>query len=314
MRVSHGLGAVDRRIGPGAVTIGFFDGVHLGHQAVIRRTVAVARAGGLTPTAVTFDRHPREVLTPGREPALLTTLERKGDLIAGLGIESLVVLPFTEELATWPAERFATRVLSTGLAAEHVVVGSNFTFGHGAAGDLVALAGMGTMAGFTVEGVSLVRIEGRPISSSSIRTALAGGDLRWPAIALGRRYAVEGTVVAGAGRGTGLGYPTANLDVAPRILLPGRGVYAALAFVGGESHGAAVNIGTNPTFGGGPLHVEAHVLDFAGDLHGRRMTVEFWARLRDEVRFPSAGELVRQMGLDVERARTLLAGPREDAG
>jgi riboflavin kinase/FMN adenylyltransferase len=290
-----------------AVTVGFFDGVHRGHQAVLGRTVDVAADRGLTSVAITFDRHPREILTPGREPQLLTTPETKTRLIAGLGIDVLAILEFTEQFSRWPPEEFVRRVMLDGLHIRHAVVGSNFTFGHRAAGTLAALADLGAARGFSVEGVALLEIGGRPVSSSSIRQALADGDLGWPREALGRRYTVEGTVVPGAGRGAGLGFPTANLEVWPRILLPGEGVYAAKADLDGEAHVAAVNVGTNPTFGGEPLHVEAHLLDFDGDIMGRRMAVEFWERLRDEVRFDLPEDLARQIKYDVERTRALVA-------
>lgn len=257
--------------------------------------------------AITFDRHPREILTPGREPQLLTTPETKTRLIAGLGIDVLAILEFTEQFSRWPPEEFVRRVMLDGLHIRHAVVGSNFTFGHRAAGTLAALADLGAARGFSVEGVALLEIGGRPVSSSSIRQALADGDLGWPREALGRRYTVEGTVVPGAGRGAGLGFPTANLEVWPRILLPGEGVYAAKADLDGEAHVAAVNVGTNPTFGGEPLHVEAHLLDFDGDIMGRRMAVEFWERLRDEVRFDLPEDLARQIKYDVERTRALVA-------
>lgn len=292
------------------VTVGFFDGVHRGHRAVFHRTVRVARERGLVPVAVTFDRHPREILTPGKEPALLTTLERKAGLIAALGIERLVVLEFTEEFSRWPAEEFVGRVLAEGLRARHAVVGSNFTFGHRAMGNLAVLTDLGAARGFTVEGVALLKLDGRIVSSSSIREALAAGDLSWPESALGRRYAVDGMVVPGAGRGAGMGWPTANLEVPPRMLLPAEGVYAGLAHLpDGGARVAAINVGTNPTFGQEPLHVEAFLLDFEGDLIGGPLSVEFWARLRDEVTFPSADDLARQIGEDVRRTRELVPAP-----
>ena len=306
MEVVRGIGSLPLGTGPSAVTIGFFDGVHLGHQAVIRRTAEVAEGRGLSSVAVTFDRHPREVLTPGKAPPLLTTLERKAALIEALGIDVLLVLEFTEEFSRWPAEEFVKRAVVQGLNAAHAVVGSNFTFGHKAAGNLATLAELGVAHGFTVEGVGLLTLEGRPVSSSGVREALAAGDLGWPTLALGRRYAVDGRVTPGAGRGKGMGFPTANLTLPPRILLPAEGVYAGKVHVAGRAFVAAVNVGTNPTFGGEPLHVEAFLLDFDHDIRGHDMSVEFWQRLRDEVRFESPDDLVRQMQDDVERTRALV--------
>jgi riboflavin kinase / FMN adenylyltransferase len=303
MEVVHGSRSLPLP-GESSVTIGFFDGVHRGHQAVIGRAVEVARDRALRPAAVTFDRHPLETLSPGKTPPLLTTLRRKAELIEGLGVETLFVLEFTDEVSRWPPEAFVERVLGRGLSARSVVVGSNFTFGHRAAGNIGTLAELGTIHGFTAEAVATFKLEGRPVSSTSIREALAEGELAWPEIALGRRYAVEGTVVPGAGRGRGLGFPTANLRTPDRILLPGRGVYAGRASAGTETWVAAVNVGINPTFGGEPLHLEAHLLDFEGDLIGRVMAVEFWERLRDEVRFDTPEDLARQIKEDVERTRS----------
>ncbi|HXF57895.1 MAG TPA: bifunctional riboflavin kinase/FAD synthetase [Actinomycetota bacterium] len=308
MEVVRGLAALPLKTGPTAVTVGFFDGVHRGHQAVVRRTVEAARERGLVPVAVTFDRHPREVLTPGREPPLLTTLERKASLLEALGVEVLVVLEFTEEFSRWPPEAFVERVLVGGLRAAHAVVGSNFTFGHRAAGNLPLLTELGAAHGFSVEGVGLLRLGGRAVSSSSIREALLQGDLAWPEEALGRRFVLDGRVVPGAGRGAALlGFPTANLEVYPRLLIPGAGIYAGRAFIRGEAWAAAVSVGTNPTFGGEPLHVEAHLLDFERDILGEPVAIEFWARLRDEVAFETVEDLVRQIKEDVERTRALVA-------
>jgi riboflavin kinase/FMN adenylyltransferase len=306
MDLVRGMGSLPLPGGPSAVTIGFFDGVHRGHQTVLRRTVDVAAARELRPIAVTFDRHPREVLDPGAEPPLLTTLERKASLMAELGIETLVVLDFTDDFSRWPPQDFVERVLAGGIHTEHAVVGSNFTFGFKATGNLAVLTDLGVAHGFSVEAVSLLKLDGRPVSSSSIREALAAGDLEWPTLALGRRYVLDGVVTTGAGRGKGLGFPTANLAVPPRMLLPGEGVYAGRAYLGGGSFPAAINIGTNPTFGGEPLHAEAFLLDFDGDLIGQPLALEFWERLRNETRFDSSEDLTRQIKEDVERTRALV--------
>lgn len=289
------------------MTIGFFDGVHLGHRAVFARTVEAARERGARAVAVTFDRHPREVLTPGSEPRLLTTTERKAELIAQSGIDDLVVLEFTPEFSGWAAEAFVDRVLVDGLSAAHVAVGGNFTFGHRALGTVALLRELGPSCGFSVEEIPLLEIEGRPASSSSIRAALAGGDLAWPSRALGRPHAVDGVVVSGAGRGHGLGYPTANLRAFPRLLLPKVGIYAGRVRTPAGTHVAAISVGTNPTFGLEPLHVEAYLLDFDGDLVGAPMSVEFVQRLRDEELFDSAEALTQAMADDVERTRRAVA-------
>lgn len=287
-------------------TIGFFDGVHLGHRAVLSATVAAARNEGVPAVAVTFDRHPREVLTPDRVPRLLTTVDRKAALVQGTGIDVLVVLEFTEEFSRWPAERFMSEVLRDGLHAVRCVVGANFTFGYKALGTFTTLATEGERFGFRADAVEIQQAGERPISSSSIREALSRGDLEWPRVALDRRFVLDGTVVSGAGRGRGLGYPTANLQTWPRLLLPGQGVYAGAVGFGGERHTAAIDVGTNPTFGTEPLHVESYLLDFDGDLVGREMAVEFWAYLRPEVRFETPDDLVRAIDEDVRRTRDIV--------
>jgi riboflavin kinase/FMN adenylyltransferase len=306
MDVLRGLPASPPNAAGAAVTVGFFDGVHLGHRAVLERTVARAGERSLRSVAVTFDRHPREILTPDSVPRLLTTLDRKIALIERTGIDSLVVLPFTRELADRSAEWFVEEVLVRGLATRHAVVGSNFTFGNRALGTVEALREMGERRGFTVEDPGLFAIDGHPVSSSSIRSALAEGDLDWPRRALGRRYAVEGRVGHGAGRGAELGYPTANLETEPRLLLPQQGIYAGAAHDGDRHHVAAIDVGTNPQFGVEPLHVEAFLLDFDGDLRERQLVVEFWERLRDETAFDSVEELTAAIGADVERTRSVV--------
>jgi riboflavin kinase/FMN adenylyltransferase len=306
MEVLRGLESLPISHDRTVVTIGFFDGVHRGHQAVLGRTVEEAAERDLTPMAVTFDRHPREILTPGTAPKLLTTLERRAAFIEPLGIEALIVLEFTEDFSRWPPERFVDDVLVSGLHAGLVVVGANFTFGHKALGNIFTLGDLGATRGFEVRPMGLLTIEGRRVSATSIREALSAGDLTWPELALGRKYSVEGPVVRGAGRGATLGFPTANLHVDPRILLPSDGVYAGRATVEGRTHTAAINIGTNPTFGQEPLRLEAFLLDFEGDLLGQELTVEFWFRLRDELRFESADHLVQAIRKDVARTRELM--------
>jgi riboflavin kinase / FMN adenylyltransferase len=288
------------------VTVGFFDGVHLGHRAVLERTAEAARERGVPAVAVTFDRHPREVLAPGSEPRLLTTVDRKARLIEQAGIDALVVLEFTPEFSRRSADDFIANVLALGLHTVHCVIGANFTFGHRAAGNVELLVERGPAHGFTAERVELLELDGRPVSSSSIREALAAGDLAWPKRALDRRFVLDGTVVTGAGRGHELGFPTANLRTWPRLLLPGRGIYAGRGLSGDEAHVAAISVGTNPTFGTEPLHVESYLLDFDGDLVGREMAVEFWAYLRDEERFETPDALANAIAEDVRRTREIV--------
>ncbi len=307
MRIVEGLERLPLDEGPSVVTVGFFDGVHLGHRVVIARTVDAARERGVRAVAITFDRHPREVLTPGSEPRLLTTVERRAALIEAIGIDDLVVLAFTKEFSQVPAEDFVERVLVGGVNGLHAVMGANFTFGHKAAGTVENLPGLGAPYGLTAEGVALVEVGGRTVSSSSIREALGAGDLAWPRTALGRRFVLDGEVVSGHGRGKGLGFPTANLRTWPRLLLPGQGIYAGVAEHLGLRHPAAIDVGTNPTFGTEPLHAEAFLLDYEGDeLKGVPLAIEFWERLRDEVRYDTTSGLVAAIADDVARTRQIV--------
>ena len=310
MQIVRGLGELPLPDQPCVVTVGFFDGVHRGHQAVFARTVEEARTRGIPSLAVTFDRHPREILTPGSEPRLLTTVERRAQLIERTGIDTLVVLAFDRDFSLVPAEDFVADVLVGGLHAAHAVVGANFTFGFKALGNVENLPSLGAAHGLTSEGVELLEIQGRTVSSTSVRIALSAGDLTWPRQALGSRFILDGEVVTGHGRGRGLGYPTANLRTWPRLLLPGQGIYAGVAEHGGRRYRAAIDVGTNPTFGSEPLHVESFLLEYEGDdLPGEPLSIEFWERLRDEVRYDSVEELVAAIAADV--GRTLEVVPSE---
>jgi riboflavin kinase/FMN adenylyltransferase len=309
--VSYGLDA----LGPGergaAVTIGTFDGVHLGHRALIARTKAAATSNDLDAVIVTWDRHPFATLRPDRIPRLLTTPERRIELLTGTGVDRICVLPFDEELSHWAPERFVQDVLVTGLGARAVYVGQGWRFGHLAKGDVTLLTRMGERLGFDAEAVSLAEAGAEKVSSSRIRRAVAEGDLELAAALLGRPFDLDGVVERGDARGVELGYPTSNLAIDATLAHPPRGVYAGRAGIDATWRGAAINLGVNPTFGGDPEttppKVEAHLLDFEGDLYGRLLRVEFWKRLRDERRFDSADALVEQMKLDVEETRRLVA-------
>jgi riboflavin kinase / FMN adenylyltransferase len=270
--------------GPRAVALGTFDGVHVGH----RRVIETALEAGPEPTVVTFDPHPRTAL--GNRVELLTSLERRLELLEELGVEATLVVEFTLELARLEPEEFADEVLRP-IGAETVVAGKDFMFGRGRTGDLELLSRLG----FETRPIPL--LEG--VSSSRIRELVSEGDVEGAARLLGRSVEVEGTVVTGDARGGTLGFPTANLDVRPELLVPANGIYAGSA---GE-HRAAVSIGTNPHYGGRERRVEAHLLDFSGDLYGQRLVIELWQRLRDERAFDSEDELVAQIGRDVEAAR-----------
>jgi riboflavin kinase/FMN adenylyltransferase len=292
--------------GPSVVTVGFFDGVHLGHRRVFDAVAGRAAERGLRSVVITFDRHPREILHPGTEPRLLTSVERKAELVSACGIDVLAVLEFDRDFSLITAEAFVRDVLAEGVHARLAVMGANFTFGYRAAGTMDTLPALGAPFGMAVETVGIVDLDGRPVSSTSIREALSSGDLVWPSRALGRRFVLDGEVVYGHGRGTDLGFPTANLRTWPRLMLPGQGVYAVAAEVAGRRYRAAIDVGTNPTFGVDPLHVEAFLLGFEGELHGEPLSIEFWERLRDEEKYGSVDELIVAIADDVERTRAIV--------
>ena len=269
---------------PRVAALGTFDGVHLGH----RRVIDAALAAGPEPTVVTFDPHPRTAL--GNRVELLTSLERRLELLDVLGVETTLIVEFTLDLARLEPEEFAAEVLRP-IGAEIAVAGEDFRFGRGRSGDLELLERLG------FETVPVPILEG--VSSSRIRELVAEGDVEAAAQLLGRPVEVEGTVVTGDARGGTLGFPTANLDVRPELLVPRNGIYAGAA----EEHRAAVSIGTNPHYGGRERRVEAHLLDFEGDLYGRRLVLQLWQRLRDEAAFDSEDDLIAQIGRDVEATR-----------
>jgi riboflavin kinase/FMN adenylyltransferase len=269
---------------PRAVAIGTFDGVHLGHRAVVRAAVDA----GLRSTVVTFDPHPRVVL--GKPVELLATLQRRLELLAECGVDDVLVVPFTPELAALDAEAFA-RAHLLAIGARVVVAGSGFRFGRGREGDLVLLERLG------VETRTVPIVEG--ISSTRIRDLVRFGDVEHAAELLGRPVEVEGEVVGGDQRGAGLGFPTANLATPPSLLVPANGIYAGAA---GDER-AAISIGVNPHFQGSERRVEAFLLDWSGDLYGERLVLQVWRRLRDELAFSSDEELSAQIARDVEETR-----------
>lgn len=278
---------------PRGVAIGSFDGVHRGHRAVLDAVTAT----GLEPTVITFDPHPRIAL--GNKVELLTTLERRLELLAEAGVEDVLVAAFTPELQQLTPEQFAERFLrATGVEA--VAAGGDFRFGVRRSGDLALLERLG----FEVLGVSEVP----GVSSSAIRAALADGDVARAAEMLGRPFELDGVVVAGDQRGGTLGYPTANLRLEPDLAVPRYGIYAGFAL----GHRAAISIGTNPHYGGTERRIEPYLLDFEGDLYGKRLVVELWERLRDEAVFDSEAALVEQIARDVEATKAARRVPTAD--
>jgi riboflavin kinase / FMN adenylyltransferase len=279
------------------VAIGTFDGVHLGHRAVIE---------GMD-TVLTFEPHPLEVLHPDKAPKLINSLEVKRDVLDGLGVEELVVIHFDEEFSHRSAEDFINYALVEKLGARRVAVGENFHFGAKARGTPVMLA---AHPEFETRIQKMVEVDGETVSSSRIRAEIAAGEMEAARKCLGTPYMLEGEVVGGEKRGRELGFPTANIEPDPRLVTPGHGVYAAFA----NGHPAAVNVGTRPTFDSKlGLLVETYLIDFSGDLYGQTLRVAFVEKLRDEIAYEGVDPLVRQMTIDVEEARRICADFTEAA-
>lgn len=293
------------RIEPAAVTVGNFDGVHRGHQHVIRRTREVA--GDLPVIAVTFEPHPLAIVAPDRAPKRLTTTERRVELLLAAGADEVRILAFSADMAAWTPQEFIDRVLLTDLRAAHVAVGDNFRFGHRAAGNTALLREAGHSAGFTVDALDL---DGgaEPFSSTLVRSHVADGRLRDAAAVLGRPHEVSGVVRQGDQRGRDLGFPTANVPVDEAYAVPPDGVYAGwFVRADGDRLPAAISVGTNPTFAGTERRVESYVLDRTDlDLYGEAVRVEFVDRIRGMVTYEGIGPLIVQMDADVASTRVLL--------
>ncbi|WJZ02950.1 bifunctional riboflavin kinase/FAD synthetase [Corynebacterium freiburgense] len=319
MDIWHGLEEVPADLGRSVVTIGVFDGVHRGHRTLITQARAMADALGAPCVVMTFDPHPLAVLCPDRMPPMLGNLADRADLAEDLGVDHMLAIRFTPELASQSPEEFFTGVLQNQLHAAAVVVGDNFTFGHRASGNTETLRELGKRYGVAVEVLPLVAEDGTTLSSTVIRGLLNDGDIRRANWALGRNYSVAGHICRGAGRGgRELGYPTANLYFPDSVALPADGVYCGWftilddAPVDGDMrphqrYMTAVSVGTNPTFGDERRSVEAFVLDQEADLYDRFCAVEFVERIRGMVKFHSVDELLEAMSKDVQRAREILA-------
>jgi riboflavin kinase / FMN adenylyltransferase len=294
-------------------TVGVFDGVHRGHQRIVARAGEAAARMDLPVVVVTFDPHPDEVVRPGSHPPFLCTTRRRCELLAGLGVSAVCVIPFSYEFSQLGPDEFVRAVLVDRLHAAHVVVGENFRFGHRAAGDVALLGELGDKYDFSAEGVPLLTDGGVTISSTAIRELLAEGDVAGAARDLGRPHRVEGVVVRGHQRGRALGFPTANLEMLPHTAIPADGVYSGWLLSLGtdgterERWPAAISVGTNPTFDGQERTVEAYALDRDDlDLYGLHMAADFVTRIRGQARFDSVADLVSQMHQDVDAAREIL--------
>ncbi|MBI3977930.1 MAG: bifunctional riboflavin kinase/FAD synthetase [Chloroflexi bacterium] len=297
-----------RNLEPGpdvALTIGSFDGVHRAHRRLFDQVVARARSLGGQAVAITFDPHPRAVLTPNNPPFLLTTVEQRLLLMEQAGLDLAVVMTFDRALASLSARAFM-ELLGSHLRVRELVVGPNFALGRGREGTVERLIDLGHDLGYTVTVIPPVEIEGMLISSTATREALARGDVELAARMLGRPATVEGKVVEGFRRGRSIGFPTANIATDPSMIVPANGVYAVRLTLDDHTYPAVANIGVRPTFEGSQRSVEVHIFDFDADIYGRRVGVAFIHRLRDERKFAGIAELVAQIRHDAEQARQLL--------
>jgi riboflavin kinase/FMN adenylyltransferase len=308
MLLFNGLAEVPAGFGPSAVTIGKFDGVHLGHRGVIAQLTSLAAARDLEPTVVTFDRHPMALLRPEVCPESLVSNAQRADLLAATDVAATLVLEFTRELSELEPAEFVGRILQNALGARLVLVGADFRFGHRGAGTIDTLRDLATEHGFEVVLLDDVRIDGARVSSTKIREHLSAGEVRAAATLLGRYPRVRSTVIHGDAIGREIGFPTANLDPAIEGFLPADGVYAAWAWIDGKRYGAAVSIGNNPTFDGIPARrTEAHLLDASVDAYDKAIEIDFVEYVRPMVKFDGLDSLAAALSADVDRIRALLA-------
>lgn len=306
MDVIRGSEKFPARLQRAVVTIGNFDGVHLGHRFIFRRLVEEAGREGCPAVVISFEPHPKMVLHPERRPFyLITSPEEKIRLLSELEIDTLILIPFSLDYARTTAEAFVREVLWERLRIRKILIGHDYTFGRGKEGNEAFLSEAGRGLGFTVEVTNAFSVGDTVISSTKIRDALLAGEVGFAATLLGRPYNLSGRVVPGNRRGADLGFPTAN--IAPdKELVPARGVYAVRCLLAGEHHDGVLNIGVNPTFADGKLSIEAHIFDFHRNIYSEIMDIDFIERIRDEVRFMSPAELIAQIDRDIARAREIL--------
>lgn len=304
------------------VALGTFDGVHVGHRRILSDAVRLAQKEGWPAVAVTFDRHPAATVAPHRVPPLITPFQRRLELIVAAGISHIIVIRFDADFCRMPAEEFVRQIIGRALGAKALVVGYDFRFGFGARGNVATLEQAAPELGYDLNVVPPVTVDGERVSSTLIRRRVGEGDVEGVRKFLGRPFGLQGTVVSGDARGRTLGFPTANLQVDPELLVPGDGVYLTRVrparsvdpnvVSSGDCFAALTVIGTRPSFGGGERTVESFLLDFDGDLYGRQLVIDFHRRVRGIIRFRSAEELVRQIEADVAKARAYfgLGNPR----
>lgn len=287
------------------ITIGVFDGVHLGHKHLISKVKELASQQGLCSIAITFDKHPQEILTPQTQPPFLTDATEKADLLKKEGVDAVIVLTFTEELSRLSARQFIL-LLQQELRLKGLVIGPDFALGHKGEGNIPFLRQLGIELGFSVTVIPPVRNNGDIVSSTAIRKAMADGDMEKVCRLMGRPFSLHGNVVRGKGRGVGLGFPTVNLNISPGQAIPPDGVYATLAHLDHESYPSVTNVGMNPTFNNTERTIESYLLDYHDNLYGRLVKIDFIHKLRNEIKFKDAQELTQQIARDIELARQAL--------
>ncbi|MHB8880696.1 MAG: bifunctional riboflavin kinase/FAD synthetase [Thermodesulfovibrionales bacterium] len=301
------LNKLPRTFSNSVITLGNFDGLHLGHQELIKKVIARAKETGGTSMVVTFRPHPLKILCPEKCPPLISIYEEKIGLIEALGIDVLVKIPFTLEFARMAPEDFVKDILFGLLGAKEIFVGYNYRFGRDRAGNIEMLKDLGARYGFAVRQVEQISLAGEVISSTKIRHLLREGGVEQAARLLGRNYAITGVVIRGDGRGRSLGFPTAN--IAPKhAIIPSHGVYAVRLFVRDRLYDGIANIGMRPTFDKKTLSIEAYIFDFDEDIYGEEISVYFLKKIRDEIKFNSIDELIRQITSDIEASRLVQAG------
>lgn len=305
VNILRNLAALPEALRRGAVAIGNFDGVHWGHARIVERLLARAKEAGGPALVFTFDPHPARLLRPAEAPPPLTWIDRKADLLGQLGVDAMIAYPTDEELLRLTPQEFFRSIVVERLQTRAMVEGPNFRFGRGRSGNVELLGQLASQAGMTLDVVEPIVLDGEVVSSSRVRQLVAAGKIDEAGKLLTQPYRIRGMVVHGAGRGAKIGFPTANVD-AIDTLLPGPGVYAGRAWVGQQNAAAAINIGPNPTFGEHALKVEVHLLDWSEPIYGQPLEVDFISRLRDIQRFSGAGELTRQLTIDLAQTRKAL--------
>jgi len=313
MNVWNGIAEFPAERNPVVATIGNYDGMHLGHQAILHEVRLDAHRRGLASLLITFDPHPLSVVAPDKQPSLLQTRQQKLDSLARSGPSDVLIIAFNREIAALSGEQFFSDLLGDRVRFAAIHVGENFRFGRRRSCDQVSLQRIGGWRGFSAHCVPSLRLNGETVSSSVIRAAVSDGRVERAGRMLGRPFSVVGLVVRGDGRGRGLSFPTANLEVT-NDLLPARGVYVAETVVGARPHPSVVNVGVRPTFDGRRLVVEAHLLDYDGDLYGEQVELRFLARIREEMRFADAGELTAQIARDRDAAALFFRDAAAESG